>query len=168
MSNWFGTGGGVRNILDKITLFNGVATVGGGVPSEVATVDLTTQGAAISATTLYAVPAGGAGIYRISWVATVTRAATTSSTLGGAAGFQILYTDNDDSVVKTSAAAGAPSAGVNQAYSQTNQGNTTASQVSGSIIVNAKASTNIQYQFGYTSSGATTMQYNLHIRLEAL
>lgn len=135
------------------------------VPGRIAVIDLTTQAAAITATSLYAVPANGAGVYRACWVATVTRAATTSSTLGGTAGFQLTYTDNDDSVVKTTAAAGAPSAGVNQAYSQTNQGNTTATQASGCVTVFAKASTTINYLFGYTSSGATTMQYNLHIRL---
>ncbi len=136
-----------------------------GIVGRVAVADLTTQGTAITSTLLYAVPANGAGVYKACWVATVTRAATTSSTLGGAAGFQLVYTDNDDSVVKTSAAAGAPSAGVNQAYSQTNQGNTTATQASGCVTVFAKASTNINYTYGYTSSGATTMQFNLHIRL---
>lgn len=154
-------------ITGTITTYNNIATVSGGVPAEYAKVDLTAQAAAITATTLYAVPVAGAGMYRISWVATVTTPDGTSSTLGGAPGFQIVYTDNDDSVVKTSPAAGAPSAGVNQAYSQTNQGNTTASQISGTIIVNAKASTNIQYQIGYTSSGGT-MRYNLHIKLEAM
>ena len=152
----------------KISKYNNISTVSNGVPSEYATVDLTAQGAAITATTLYAVPAAGAGMYRISWVAAVTTAATTSSTLGGTNGFQIVYTDADDSVVKTTPAPGAPSAGVNQAYSQTNQGNTTATQISGVIIVRAKASTNIQYQMDYTSSGVTAMAFNVHIKLEAL
>lgn len=154
--------------VGKISKYGNINTVSNGVPSEYATVDATAQSAAITATTLYAVPASGVGMYRISWVAAATTAATTSSTLGGTNGFQIVYTDADDSVVKTTPAPGAPSAGLNQAYSQTNQGNTTASQISGVIIVNAKASTNIQYQMGYTSSGATSMQYNLHIKLEAL
>jgi hypothetical protein len=35
------------------------------------------------------------------------------------------------------------------------------------IVVYAKASTNIQYSFGYTSSG-TAMQFALHVKLEAL
>ncbi len=46
----------------------GVVEVGAGG----ATADLTTQSAAIAATTLYAVPAAGAGMYRITWVATIT------------------------------------------------------------------------------------------------
>lgn len=147
--------------------YNGIATVGIGIPSQVATVDLTAQGAAIGAATLYAVPAAGAGMYCISWVATVTRAGTTS-TLGGTAGFQCTYTDNDDSVVKTTPAAGVPTVATNQAYSQTNQGNSTATQISGVVIVNAKASTNITYQIGYASTGGTSMQYNLHVRCEWL
>lgn len=135
-------------------------------PITVATVDLTAQAAAISATTMYAVPSSGAGMYRVSWVATVTQAATTSSTLGGAGGFQVLHTFGG--VVKTSPLPGAPSAGANQAYSQTNQGNTTASMISGCIVVYADASTNIQYQMGYTSSGATPMQFSLNVKVESL
>jgi hypothetical protein len=138
------------------TTYANIATVSGGVPAEYATVDLITQGAAIAATTLYAVPAAGAGMYRISWVATVTRAGSVSSTLGGANGFQAIYTDADDSVAKTSP----PSA--------TSNANTTATQLSGSVIVYAKASTNIQYKMGYTDGGGTVMQYNLHIKCEAL
>ncbi len=156
------------SLAGLITKYNNVSTVSNGVPSEYATVDLTAQSAAIAATTLYAAPAAGVGMYRISWVAAVTTPATTSSTLGGTNGFQIVYTDADDSAVKTSPAPGAPSAGVNQAYSQTNQGNTTATQISGVIVVRAKASTNVQYQVDYTSVGATAMQYNLHIKLEAM
>lgn len=141
-----------------ISVYNNINTISNGVPAEYATVDLTAQGAAIAATTLYNVPAGGAGMYRISWVAKVTRAASVSSTLGGTNGFQIVYTDNDDSVVTTSPRTGAV----------TDNGNTTVSVVSGEIVVNAKASTTIQYKIDYTSSGATTMQFNLHIKLEAL
>jgi hypothetical protein len=123
-----------------------------------ASADLTAQGAAIAATTVYAVPANGASVYKVTWVATITRAATTSSVLGGTNGFQIKYTDNDDSVVKTSVAAN----------SITSVANTTGTSISGCLIANCKASTNLQYQFDYTSVGATTMQYNLHVRVEAI
>lgn len=126
--------------------------------SPVSQVNLTSQSAAISATTLYAVPAASTGMFRVSWVATVTRAATSSSTLGGSGGFQIIYTDADDSVVKTSLTAN----------SITSTANTTATTVSGCLVCYAKASTNLQYQFGYTSSGVTTMQYNLHIKVEPI
>jgi len=148
----------IVTLSGKITNYNGIATVSDGVPAEYATVDLTAQTAAIGATTLYTTSAIGAGVYRISWVAKVTTAATTSSTLGGAAGFQATYTDADDSVVVTPLAVPNASA----------TGNTTQTQLSGTVIMNVKASTNIQYQFGYTTSGTTSMAYNLHIKLEAL
>jgi hypothetical protein len=124
-----------------------------------ASADLTAQTAAIGATTIYAVPATGAGMYRVTWNAKVTTAGTTSSTLGGAGGFQVTYTDADDSVTLTPLAV--PNA--------TATGNTTATQLSGVVIVNAKASTNIQYQFGYTDGGgATPMAYSLHVKVEKL
>jgi len=128
------------------------------LPSVYATVDLTGQTAAVGATTIYAVPATGVGMYRLTWNAKVTTAATTSSVLGGAGGFQITYTDADDSVALTPLA-------VPNALAT---GNSTATQLSGVVAVNAKASTNIQYRFGYTSVGATVMAYSLHIKLEKM
>lgn len=140
--------------LNKLTFYNQIATIDNGIPTEYAHVDLTAQSAPISATTLYAVPATGQGMYRISWVASLTTAGT-SSTLGGANGFQVLFTDPADSVVKTTPA------------SATSAANTTATTIGGSITVYAKLSTNIQYQMGYTSSG-TAMQYDVHVKCEAL
>lgn len=137
--------------------YAGIATVSQGQPAEYATVDLTAQTAAITATTLYAVPAGGAGMYRISWSATITTAASVSSVLGGTNGFQILYTSPTDSVVKTTVSGN----------SVTSAANTTATAVGGVEIVYAKLSTNIQYQYDYTSSG-TAMAYELHLKIEAL
>jgi hypothetical protein len=150
--------------INIATKYKNISLVSNGLASEVALVDLTTQAAAITATTLYAVPGAGAGMYRISWVATVTQAAATppTSVLGGTNGFQILYTDKDTSVVKTMP--GTVVAGVD-----TNSTNSTSTgTLSGCFIVNAAASTNIQYQMDYSSSGATPMQFNLHIKLEAL
>jgi hypothetical protein len=151
-------GSATIDVLGTFSKYNSIATVANGVPAEYGLADLTGQTAAKAATTLYAVPAAGAGIYRISWVAKVTTAATTSSVLGGTNGFQVTYTDADDSVVVT------PLAVPNGVAT----GNTTATQLSGVVIVNAKASTNIQYQFDYTSVGVTPMAYSLHVRLEAM
>lgn len=147
-------------IHEKIEKYNNISTVSNGVPSEYATVDLIAQTAAIGATTAYAVPATGAGMYRVSWVATVTTAASVSSVLGGATGFQVRYTDADDSVVKTT----------DPAISSVNVSvlNTTATTISGVMVVFAKASTNLQYLFGYTSVGVTPMAYNLHVKVEAM
>jgi hypothetical protein len=124
--------------------------------SPISQVDLTTQSAAKTATTLYTIPSGGTGMFKVSYVATITRAATTSSILGGTNGFQIVYTDANDNVVKTSL----PSNTI------TSAANTTATTISGTLIGYCKQGTNIQYKFDYTSVGATTMQYNLHIKTE--
>ena len=141
------------------TMYNSTATVFSGVPPIYAYRDLLTQGAAIGATTLWTTSAVGGGFYRVSWNAKVTRVGSVSSTLGGAGGFQVTYTDADDSVALTPLAV--PNAAAN--------GNTTATQLSGVVMVNAKVSTNIQFQFGYTDGGgANNMLYSLHIRMEKL
>jgi hypothetical protein len=142
----------------KITSYNNLATVSNGIPEEIATIDLINQAAAITPTTLYVVTAGRPGMYRISWVATVTQADAVSSTLGP---FQILYTDFDTSVVKTMP--GTVVAGVDS--NTTNS--TSTGTISGCFIAYVAASTTIQYQMGYTS-GVTPMQYNLHIKAELL
>jgi hypothetical protein len=153
---------------DDFLHFN-TAAVNGLIPSNVGVANLVTQAAAVGPTTIRAVAANQAGMYRVSWSAVVTQAASTSSTLGGATtGFQVTYTDNDTGAAVTTPLAAAPAAGTNTAYSQTNSQNVVGAQASGVVIVNAKASTNIQYNFGYTSVGATVMQYALHVRIEPI
>ena len=116
-----------------------------GTSTALATVNLTTQSAAQAATTLYT-PASD-GLFTITYYAKVTTAATTSSTLGV---FSVISTDTDSNVVTT--------------VGQSSQQNSlTAGFISGSITVYAKASTAIQYSLGYASSGATAMQYELHV-----
>lgn len=148
----------VLAITGKIANYNGVATVSGGIPAEYAVSDLTAQSAAITPTTIYAVPAGGQGMYRISWSADITTVDAVSSTLGGAGGFQAIYTSPTDSVVKTT---------VSQS-DWTSTANTTGTAVGGTAIVYAKASTNIQFSFGYISNTPGQMIYELHIKVEAL
>ncbi len=143
------------NNTGVVTKYAATTTVGQGIASQIANVDLTAQSAAITATNLTA-SAPRTGMYRIVWSATITTAGTTS-TLGGANGFQVLYTSPTDSVVKTTV----------PGNSVTSAANTTGTAVGGEIIVYAKTGTAIQYQYGYTSSG-TAMVYELHIRLEAL
>ena len=148
---------------------------GGGVPAGVTVIDdngalgtivsqsavnLTGQTAAKASTLLYAVPANGQGHYQICFDAKVTTAGTTSSTLGGANNFQLIYTDADDSVSVTT-----PAGSTFNTTSSGLTGNTTQSQESGCLTVNAKASANINYSFGYTSSGSTAMAYSLHVRV---
>src|SRR6266850_5030515 len=88
-------------------------TVQTGVPINQASVSLTAQAAALAGQSIIAsLPASG--MYRVSWAAKVTQAATTSSALGGANGFQVIYTDATDSTaaVTSPAVAGAPTGNV--------------------------------------------------------
>lgn len=127
-----------------------------------ATIDVTAQSAAIATATLYAVPSTGAGQYRVVWDAKVTTAAGTSSTLGA---LTITYTD-PDGTVQTITATGQNASGT---VAATATGNTTATMIIGQpLLLNCKASTNIQYAFAYASVAANAMNYNLHIRLESL
>ena len=144
----------IINNVGLVKKYNAIATVSNGVPSELATVDLTAQTAAIAATTAYAVTV--TGMYRVSWSATITTAGTTS-VLGGTNGFQVVYTSPTDSVVKTTV----------PGNSVTSAANTTGTAVGGCEVVYAKTGTNIQYQYDYTSTG-TSMVYELHIKVEAL
>lgn len=123
--------------------------------SAVAKSNLTAQAAAKSATTIYAVPAAGAGMYKVNYVASITTVDGTSAVLGGANGFQVIYTDINDSVVKTSN----PTTPVVSAV------NATGTTISGALFAYAKASTNIQYAFGYTGVGGQ-MRYDLSVYVE--
>lgn len=135
-----------------------------GPPFVVAKSLLTAQSAAIAATTVYSIPSGAAGFYRINFVATITTAASggangPSSALGGPQGFQAKYTNAlGDTVVKTS----------NPNLPENTTANTTGSSISGSLIVYAGASTNLQYLFGYSSVGTTAMLFDLAINVEYL
>lgn len=120
--------------------------------------NLTAQSAAITATTIYAVPANMGGEYRITWSASITTADGVSSTLGGATGFQAKYTNLNDSVVKTS----------NPTTANISAGNTTATTIGGVVTAYCKESTNLQYLFGYTSNTPGQMIYDLNIYVEYL
>lgn len=148
--------------LGKHVSYGGVALVGQGLGPEVAQVDLTAQAAAITTTTLYAVPAAGAGQYRVSYGAKVTTAATTSSQLGA---LTVTWTDPDGVAISSTV----PVINNGGTVASTDTANTTSAHVNGfPLMLNAKASTNIQYAMAYASVGATAMQYNLHIKLEFL
>lgn len=124
------------------------------VPATVGSLNLTAQTAAVAASTVYAVPVHMSGMYRISVVAKVTTAATTSSQLGA---ITVNYTDNVDSVAVSGLSAAAQSTG-----------NTTGTQINGSVIVNAKGGTNIQWAIAYASVGATSMAYAAEVRVDYL
>lgn len=143
---------------DSKRMFHGSAA--NVVPVVLASVDLVTQAAAISATTI--VTPAVTGWYRINAYVKVTRAATTSSTLGA---LTITYTDGTDSVAQSQVVGLQTQAG---AIATTNAGNTTASKLAGNVAIYAKAGVAIQYAIAYTSSGTTTMQYEAHLKLETL
>lgn len=141
----------------QVSEYNNIATVQNGMPSLVAEVNLTAQTAAIAATTVYT--ADENGMYRITFSAKVTKAATSSSILGP---FQYKFTESDDNIVVT-----APPGNTNN-INQTNTNSTSTAYISGTYIAHAKSGTAIQYIMGYTTSGATAMQYNLHVIVEKL
>lgn len=115
---------------------------------------LTTQTASIANTTMYTTPAV-AGWYRICMSEEITRAATTSSALPA---MNYVYTSGVDAINKFSPIAPGAALG----------GNATSASVGAcSAPFYAAASTVIQYDaLNYASSGATTMQYDISIKLE--
>ncbi len=134
--------------------------LGVSVPALVAKFDATAQVANITSTTLYAVPVGAGGTYRISAYEVITTAATSSSTLPGVwPGF----TDLDSNVAGGTNSAIAGGSTVNVA------GTTTAATVNGALVMQAKGGTNITFQtLSYASSGVTAMAYAIHLKLEYL
>ncbi len=140
--------------LAPFTKYNGVTLAANGIPTTVATVDLTAQGANIGPATLYAVPASGGGPYHLSCIGVVTRAGSVSSTLPSCS---VTYTDLDSSVSETFQ------------MCATNSTNTIGSLcLQSPIVVSAKGGTNITYTTaGYATAGGTSMQYALHLRAES-
>jgi len=122
----------------------------------IADVDLVTQGAAVAATTLFTPSVSG--FYKINFYLKVTRAATTSSVLGG---LTITYNDGTDSVAQSVVAQGQTQAG---ATGTTNTGNSTTSILSGTLNIWAVSGTAVKYAIAYTSSGGTIMQYEAHLK----
>lgn len=150
--------------LYLISKYKDIATVSNGIPAEIATVDLTAQGAAITTTNLNSATLA-AGQYRVSWNAKVTTPATTGAATSTLGALTIVYTD-PDAVVQTITAPATIAAGT---IATSSTGNSTTTVLLGMpLVVNAKASTNITYAMAYVSDAAGEMRYNLHILLECL
>lgn len=152
------------NTSGSIDTYAGSATAGNGVSAVLASTSGTTQAAALSASALYT-PAA-AGLYRVSFAVTLTRAATSSSTLAGAGGIKLNYTTGDSSTA------------VNQqvpcwlttsttATVTNSAANTVGTTLIGSVVVYS-STTAMTFDIGYTSSGATSMQYAYHVTVERL
>jgi hypothetical protein len=105
------------------------------------------QGASIAASDLIAIPASG--LYRVSYRARVTTAATSSSSL---------------TVTITSTDGGVACAMSSGAYT----GNAVNAPVSGWALVRTDAGVPITYATTYASAGATAMVYRLDLIVEAL
>lgn len=117
-------------------------------PQRRAAVSLEDQGAAIAATSI---PISGltSGVYRLSYIARITRAASTSSSLT----VTLQWTHGGVSISQAGAAI---------------TGNTTATQQNAHLLIYADQGTPIRYSTAYASVGATSMQYALIVIAEAV
>lgn len=136
-------------------------TVGGTLPGRTASIDPGSQSASIGSTLAYSVTQGGQ--YAVTIYGVISQAATTSSTLPTAC---VQWTDADSN--------GAVQQIFNvTASGLTNTSNTTATFESGTITINPKVSTTVNYAFGaacpggsaYASVGGTPMLYIPHVRV---
>lgn len=149
-----------------LTSYNGQTTAGVGQAFVVAhdsKTNLSGASGAIPTTTIYAVPSGKGGLYRVTAYANVVSGAGGSSSLGGLSSnlLKITYTDATTSNGLTVG----PVANVSGANLAAN---TTAAIYVGSAVVNAKSSTNLQYSFDYSTAGGSPMVYNFKIVVEKL
>lgn len=137
----------------------GAGVIGPGSPVLVGAClnDATVQAAAFGSTPMCLFPPNGitAGSpinASLTFYAKVTQAATTSSVLGP---FVFTYTDCGDNTTQALTIASAA-------------GNLTSTQINGTVIACVKPSTTPTFTMGYTSVGATPMQYEMHFRVEDL
>lgn len=114
---------------------------------QVAAVGLTAQSASIGATAL-PIPPTVSGLYRVSYIARITTAASVSSSLT----FTLRWTSGGVAQSQSGAAI---------------VGNTTASQQNAILLIDADPGTTITYETTRVSVG-TAMQYALTVRAEGL
>jgi predicted flavoprotein YhiN len=110
---------------------------------------LPSQGASVSSKTLFT-PSGtdGSRLYRVSYYVVVSRAATTSSSI------TVTLSWNDGVT--------------NQTFTSVSPTNTLGDNKSGDVVVYGTASKPISYSTTYASTGATSMQYALYLRVEPI
>ena len=154
-------------LAGKITYYNSIVTVANGVPSELWQVNSTGLAAPQVAKAMYTPTA--AGMFRVSVVMTLTTPATTSSVLAGTTagqqGVSVTFATGDGSTAVTQTIPLTTQAGT--AIVNTSAANVVGTTLIGHAVIYAAASA-MTYDAGYTSVGATGMQYSLRIRLEAL
>jgi len=134
--------------------------VGSGVPTQVANVALTAQSSTIGATSLYS-PSTDTMVM-VEAYAIVTQAATSSSTLGS---IGLEYTDADNTTTQTTT------------MRCNNRTGSSVTQITGNSLTTVlnchgtyriSGGTSMTYNMGYASSGATSMQYSLYIKVYKL
>lgn len=150
----------------KITLYDTIATVSNGVPSELATIDLTGQTAAKTATALYTPTASG--MFRVCAILHVTTVGDVSSILGGTTGIVLAYTEPDGSVAQSLTINLSDQSGATIIAANGNTLNTTQATSTGCSIIQVKTGVGITYAIGYTSVNAAIMQYSAHLKVEAM
>jgi hypothetical protein len=139
--------------MTGVTLLNNMQTDGSTVlwPSSpvVAKLDLTAQSASIGATTMYTIPAWGAGTYRISGSLTITTAGT-----AGTATWGVAYTNRHGSASQNPASSSAPLSSIGY-------------EVFATVTVYCAASSAIQYMATLSGSSGNP-RYALDLRIEYL
>lgn len=124
----------------------------------------TTNTAAITAGALYT--PNSTNMYRVSFVLTTLRAATTSSIMG--AGVNLNYTTGDGSVAVVQ---NVPMESQTATTGFTDSGdatNTVGATLIGNVVVYALTSVAMTYDVSYTSVGGTSLQYQSRVRVEKM
>lgn len=124
------------------------------VPATLAKTDFTGVSATQTTQALYTTPGHLTGQYRVSFDETLTTADGTSVSFGV---FTVQFTDADTGLATTA------SPNSNAA----NTTNTVNTQVSNSVVINAKAATAITYTLTATRVGSAGL-YSIHVRCEFL
>lgn len=137
-----------------------------GVPRVITTISTAFAQAAVSGAALFTAPISG--YYRITYTGTLSTAATTSSILGGTTGFSVTFLDAHDFVTRSPKFPEVDQTGTSLSPATGNTINTTAGTISGSMGIYANSGNAITYSLGYTSVGATAMQYGLSVRVESM
>jgi len=134
--------------LDWLRWFNSLVQQFGATASIEGAVSLSAQNGTI-ATTAFNLPTLQPGLYRVSYYARITQAATVSSSLSITIGWE-------DGGVACSATSTAVT------------GNTTSTVAQGSVILNADQASAITYAATRASVGATPMLFALSLSVESL